>query len=199
MDRDLQLMYEIGCLRYIQRAWKQFFAPDFENLAEHHFRVTWIAMLLAKHEGQGDLGKILKMALVHDLAESRTGDVNFIGRLYTERNESAAIKDIFKDTAMEKEMVDLWHEYERYDCIEAKIVKDADNINVDMEIQEQIMRGYENVKIYKNQRKNVVLGRLYTASAKKMWKQIVKSNPSDFHMMAKNRITHGDWKGKEKE
>lgn len=194
LDRDLQFIYEIGCLRYIPRAWKQFFGPDFANLAEHHLRVVWIAMLLAKHEGQGDVGKIVKMALVHDVSESRTGDVHFVSRMYTKRNEKLAIKDIFKDTALEKEMVTLWHEYEKYKSIEAQIVKDADTLDVDFELQEQEMKGVKHVKVWKDERLSRLGKKFYTTSAKKIWQAVLKSEPSDWHKHARSRVNAGDWK-----
>lgn len=79
-DKDLDFLYEMGCIRFIQRTWKHFLNADFQNLAEHHFRVAWIALMLAKLEKAQNADKILKMALVHDLAESRTGDVNYLQR-----------------------------------------------------------------------------------------------------------------------
>jgi len=194
LNRDLQLIYEMSCLRYIPRAWKQFFGPDFQNLAEHHLQVIWVALLIAKHEGKGDVEKIMKMALVHDVSESRTGDVHFISRMYTKRNESMGIKDIFKDTILEKEMVSLWHEYERYDTPEAQIVKDADNLVVDFELQEQEMKGLRHVKVWKDERKTRLAKKFYTASAKKIWKAVLKSNPSDWHKNARSRVNEGDWK-----
>jgi len=192
--RDLELLYEIGCLRYIPRAWKQFFGPDFANLAEHHLRVIWIAMLLAKYEGKGNIEKIMKMALVHDIGESRAGDVNFVSRMYTKRNESLAIKDILKDTALEKEMVSLWHEYEEYKSIEAQIVKDADTLDVDFELQEQEMKGLKHINVWKKERLSRVGKRFYTKSANKIWQAVLKSNPSDWHKNARSRINSGDWK-----
>ena len=48
--RDLELLYEMGCLRFINRAWSQFLGSKFANLAEHHFRVIWLSKILAKIE-----------------------------------------------------------------------------------------------------------------------------------------------------
>lgn len=194
--RDLELIYELGCLRFIQRSWKQFFGPDIQNLAEHHFRVAWIAMLLVKMEGRGDIGKILQMALVHDLPESRTGDAHFISQIYTKRNEDQAINDITKDTSFGRDLVNLWREYEKHESIESQIVKDADNLDVDFEIQEQEMKGQNQFSVWKNERKNLLKDKLYTKSAKKLWKAITKSTPYEWHKNARNRINSGDWKKK---
>ncbi len=193
MQRDLELLYEIGCLRFIQRSWHQFLNSHSANLADHHFRVVWIALLIAKHEGAGDHEKIMKMALVHDLGESRTGDLHYVSRQYSERNEDLAIDDIFHDTAIGEEIAAIWHEYEKKECIEAKIVKDADNLDVDLELQEMEAVGSTLKKSFEPTRK-AVLDRLYTETAKKLWHEIQGSNPHDWHLHARNRLNSGDWK-----
>lgn len=192
-NRDLELLYEIGSLRFINRAWKQFLGPDFANLADHHFRVAWIAMLLCKMEGQGDSGKIVKMALVHDIAESRTGDAHYISRQYTKRDEQKSINDILYSTGLNEEMLALWHEYEERKTIEAKIVKDADWLDVDLEIQEQKAVGRKHMKAWDDNRK-IVAQLFYTNSAKKLWKAIKKSDPVDWYRHARNRFVEGDLK-----
>jgi putative hydrolases of HD superfamily len=194
--RDLEFLYEIGCLRFIPRAWVQFFGPDFQNLAEHHLRVIWIALMLSRYEGKVNTEKILKMALMHDLAESRAGDVHYVSRMYTKRNENLAIDDITKDTIFEQELKKLWKEYEERKTIESKIVKDADTLDVDLEVQEQEMKGQKHTIVWKSERKQFVPRQLYTKSAKKLWKIILNSKPYDWHINARNRVTHGDWKTK---
>ena len=81
MERDIEFIYEVGALRHIDRMWKRFLNADFANNTEHMFRVVWIALIIAKHEGVKDTGKIVKMAIAHDIAESRTGDVDYISRV----------------------------------------------------------------------------------------------------------------------
>lgn len=195
LKRDVELLYEIGSIRFIQRTWKQFLGPDFANLTEHHFRVTWLALLLAKMEGKGDTGKIAKMALVHDLAESRTGDVNYISRQYTKRDDKKAIQDILKDTALGQEFLEIWHEYEEKKTIESKLVKDADWLDVDLEIQEQKAMGRKQMDVW-NKERGLISKLLLTKSAKKLWKAIWSSTATDWYHFAPNRYTAGDFKPK---
>ncbi len=197
INRDLDLLYEIGTLRFIPRAWRQMLGGNFANLAEHHFRVAWIAMILAKMEGRGDTGKIVKMALVHDLAESRTGDAHYMSRLYVKRDNVGAIHDILKDTGMEKEMLELWEECEKLESIEAKIVKDADWLDVDLELREQDANGNVLEKNFRTMRVESMIPRLKTEAGKKLFDLIGNSNPHDWHIKGKNRITSGDWKKEE--
>src|SRR5438477_409749 len=110
MERDIQFLYEIGSLRFMPRQWVRFLNPDVANITEHHYRVMWLALILAKYEKVENTEKIIKMALVHDITESRTGDVDYIARQYVERKEELAIKDMFKATAIEKEFMEIWRE-----------------------------------------------------------------------------------------
>ncbi len=177
LKRDIELLFEIGSFRNIDRAWKQFFTSDTANNAEHTFRVVWLALTIAKYEKNKNHEKILKMALVHDLPESRTGDAHYISKQYTVRHEDKSIKDVFKSTSLEREVIDLWQEYEKRKSPEAKIVKDADNLDVDLEIQEGISRGYELGKIWRKDRIKYIYPKLFTKSAKKLHREIIKSKP----------------------
>ena len=171
--RDIELLYEVGCLRFLQRNWRQFLNADFSNETEHSYRVSWIAMVLAAQEGVKDLGKVVRMAMVHDVGESRSGDVHYISRMYTKRDEHLAIEDVFAETSLEKEMTALWKEYEERKSIEAKIVKDSDNLDVEFELKEQEAKG-EKIGIYWKDAREIVYKSLFTKSAKKMWKEIQK-------------------------
>jgi putative hydrolases of HD superfamily len=192
-NRNVDLLYELGTLRFLKRAWVQMLTPEFSNLSEHIFRVIWLSLLIAKMEKKGDHEKILKMAMVHDVSESRTGDVHFISRQYTKRDEKLAIEDILDGTEL-KDMIDIWREYEKKKSIEAKIVKDADNLDVDLELMEQAARGNQIEKAFREHRNKVQYNGLYTKSAKKLWKEIHSTNPYSWTLKARNRFNDGDWK-----
>jgi len=194
MKRDLEFLYEIGTLRFIQRSWSRFLSPNFANLSEHHFRVAWLALIIAEKEKNVNLEKLLKIALLHDIAESRVGDVDYLSRQYVERNEDLGLADMVKETVLEKEMTKLWQDYKKKKSFEAKIVKDADNLDVDLEIKEQEIQGNQISKILGTHRKSVVKSRLYTKTAKKLLDAIQTSNPHDWHRRGRNRVNDGDWK-----
>lgn len=195
MQRDVELMYELGALRLIPRQWQRFHLAHVQNLAEHHFRVAWLALMIAAKEGKGDTGKILKMAIAHDIAESRTGDVDYIARQYVQRDEDGAVKDMLHGTALEKEFLDIIHEYEKRESIESQIVKDADNLDVDMDLREQGTTGNHLEKDWSKQRAYVGETKLFTKTAKKMHKAIWSTNPHDWHIKSPtNRLNGGDWK-----
>jgi putative hydrolase of HD superfamily len=193
MERDLELLYEIGTLRFTRRQWSRFLNADFANLAEHHLRVMWLAMIIAKYE-KADIDKVLKMALVHDIAESRTGDADYLSRQYVIRNEELGFKDMVKDTSLKKELQALYDEYEKRESLESKVVKDADTLDVDLELNEQEARGFKLKYAWKNQRGHVGKTQLYTQTAKKFWAAIQKSDPNEWHIKGRNRLNSGDWK-----
>lgn len=195
IKRDVELLYELGAIRLIPRQWQRFHLAHVQNLAEHHFRVTWLALMIAAKEGQGDTAKIMKMAIVHDIAESRTGDVDYIARQYVKRDEEKAIKDMLSGTALEKEFLAIWEEYEQRESIEAKIVKDADNLDVDMDLREQGSMGRTLAEEWEQQRHYVGETKLYTKTAKRLHKAIWTHSPHDWHITAPtNRLNGGDWK-----
>lgn len=192
-SKDLDFLYEIGSLRHLVRTWTQFVRSDVANVSEHLYRVIWIALIIAKHEKVKNTDKIIKMALVHDITESRTGDVHYMSRQYVDRHEEMAIEDIMAGTSIDIEFINLWHEYEDRKSIEAKIVKDADNLDPDLELNElpidkRLRAGFQNIRA-KSVAKN-----FYTKTASAMWKELQTSNPHDWHLKGRNRFIAGDWK-----
>jgi len=72
--------------------------------------------------------KTLSMGLFHDLAEARTGDLDFVAKHYTQSNEEAAVKDQFNFEPFGGDLVSLVSEYEERMSPEAKCAKDADSL-----------------------------------------------------------------------
>lgn len=195
MKRDLEFLYEIGALRLIPRQWQRFHLTNAQNLTEHHYRVMWLALIIAVREKVGDTSKILKMAMAHDIAESRTGDVDYLARQYVIRNEDQGIEDMLEDTPLKDEFLKLWQEYEARESIEAKIVKDADNLDVDMELRELGAQGHRLEDEWREARDHIAANHFYTKTAKQLYKEIKASNPHDWHRKSPhNRLNSGDWK-----
>jgi len=203
MDKDLDLLYELGTFRFVNRTWRQFLGAPFANNAEHTFRTMWIALTLAEQENAAtgteiNREKLMKMALIHDVPESRLGDTHHVSRLYNTRQfEGRAMNDMFKNTSLRKEVLALWKEYQAKRSLEAKIVKDADSLDVDMELREQAANGNVLKDKFMWTRK-LVREKLYTKSAKQMWDEIYKTDPHNWHITTRNRFTAGDYKKRKK-
>lgn len=193
LKRDLELLYEIGCLRFVDRTWKQFLGLDVANISEHTLRVIWTAIILAKREGVTNLEKIMKMALVHDVSESRTGDAHYLSRQFVNRFEDKALAESLAGTSLE-ELKLLWEEFEKAETIEAKIVRDADKLDLEIEMQELQAKGHKVIADWKKFREHDFSTKLFTNSAKELWKFMQDKNPHDWHLTGSNRFNVGDYK-----
>jgi len=181
--RDIEFLFEIGSMRNMSRGWKQHLAMDCASNTEHSFRVAFIALMLARAEGVNDEEKILKMALIHDLAESRTSDVGYIQKVYVETDEEKATQDLFKNTGLEN-LLEILKEYESRKTPEAKIVKDADNLDIDLELKEIEERGSKFPRKVQKFRSQIRNEKLYTKSAKSLWDLLQTVDVSDWHLVA---------------
>ena len=186
IKKDIEFLFEIGSMRFLERTWKRFLNNDFANVTEHTFRVMWISMMLAKYEKAKDINKVILMALLHDVPESRTGDVNYLYRCYTERKEKQAFDDIFRGTSMSEDIRVIWKEYEERKTLESKIVKDADILDVELELCEQRSKGDKIGEIWSKEREKKIKSQLHTKSAKKFWDEIRKADPHGWHLNGRN-------------
>ena len=111
-----------------------------ESVAAHSFGVSVTAMMLAgeiKMRGLDvDIERVLKMALLHDWAETRVGDMprtatNYFGADVRKKAETAAFADIVSTLgAAESEYKNLYQDYEQRDSLEARLVKAADILDL---------------------------------------------------------------------
>ncbi len=188
MRRSVEFLYEVGALRHLKRTWSQFLGDDTANITEHTLRVAWIALLLCAMEGRGDSGKVVKMALVHDLGESRTGDVNQVQSLYVRRDEGRAVEDMLAGTPLRDEMLALWHEYEARESVEALLVKDADHLDVEFELGEHTARGSHVEGALRADRDAQVAPKLYSDAARALWHARLQSEPDAWYTRGRNRF-----------
>lgn len=184
IKRDIEFLYEIGTLKNTERSWEQFMGSGCASVPEHTFRVMFLALLIARGEKCKDEEKIIKMALVHDVSEARTGDANYLTAVYVTRDERQASADTFLGTTFADLYGDSLEEYETRKTIASKIVKDADNLDVDIELKEMEERGSLIAKKMGPSRKLVRIRKLYTKTAKKIWDELQKSDPASWHLKA---------------
>jgi putative hydrolase of HD superfamily len=190
MMNDIDLLFEIGAYRHVKRMWIQHFHDGImENDAEHSFRVIWIALTLARNEKtEIDYEKLMTMALIHDIPEIRCGDQSIVQKLYVTVDEDAALRDTFIGTSLE-DFIGIYKEYKDRECIEAQIVKDADNLEVDFELAERAATGSDLARLWIKEQRPMVRAKLYTDSARTMFDELVaKGNPHQW-MLRKNKFT----------
>lgn len=181
--RDIELLYEIGTLRNTERSWRQMLGITVANDLEHMARLMFLSLILARAEGVRNEEKILKMVMVHDLSETRTGDGNYTHKVYVKTDDERAARDTLAGTSL-SDLFGVLKEYEARESMEAKIVKDADNLDVDIELRELEERGSRLPAKWKKFRRLVRDKKLYTKSAKRLWDSLQKSNPASWHLAA---------------
>lgn len=100
--------------------------PD--TIASHCYQVSVIAYCLARMEGLShEVGlKAMAMGTLHDLAEARTGDMDFVAKNYVKVDEAKAMSDQFAGLPFGQDLLEMMGEYEARESLEAKCVKDAD-------------------------------------------------------------------------
>ena len=182
-NRDLEFLYEIGTLRNMQRGWAQHISLPTASVAEHMFRVIWLGLILARLE-KADENKVVKMAMAHDLSETRTSDLSYVQKVYVREDDSRAAKDLLAGTTAEYFEKEFLQEYEQRESLEAKIVKDADNLDIDLELRELASNGFKAPPEWDVFRKKIRDEKLYTDSAKKIWDDIQTSDMHSWHVVA---------------
>jgi uncharacterized domain HDIG len=113
---------------------------DVESVAAHSFGVAVIAMLLAdRARARGvevNVERLLRMALLHDLTETRTGDLpstikRYFGKASIKAADEAIAIDIFAQLGDFRESyLELWSDYEHRASVESKLVKAADKLDL---------------------------------------------------------------------
>ncbi|HID8218900.1 TPA: HD domain-containing protein [Serratia marcescens] len=104
-----------------------------ESTAEHSWMLSLLALLVTKEYPDLDHVKILSLCIVHDIAESITGDLpapENHNKSKKEKNELIAINQLVKclPDALAFEISSLWSEYTKCNTAEARLVKALDKI-----------------------------------------------------------------------
>ena len=185
-QRDIEFLYELGSLRNVPRGWRQHIGLDVASVLEHTYRVIWLSLVIARMEGVKSEEKILKMAMIHDGAEARVSDHSIVQKVYVKADEKTASHDMLDATIFE-DYEQILDEYEQRQSIEAKIVKDADNLDIDLELKELTEMGSQMPKKFAWNRILVRKEKLYTESARQIWDEIQNSDPSSW-LMKKNKF-----------
>jgi putative hydrolase of HD superfamily len=104
-----------------------------ESVAEHTWRLCLMAMLLYGHTPGIDLGRLLRMCLIHDLGEAIGGDIPAPDQMRGASKAGQERTDLIQLTAslpaeLGQEILELWDEYERAASPEAKLAKGLDKL-----------------------------------------------------------------------
>lgn len=104
-----------------------------ESTAEHTWRLSLMAMLLADGLGDIDVTRLLKICIVHDLGEALHGDVPAVAQVEGDDRAARERADIETltlslDDKRRAEIMALWHEYETGASPEGRLAKGLDKL-----------------------------------------------------------------------
>lgn len=152
----LTLYSQVAALKMLPRlGWLQRGVAGAESVADHTFGVAMLALLVgdrvetsssdltypganAGEERRGaeiERGKLLAIALIHDLAEALLGDLpasarRLIGADAKHAAERRAIEELFGSLPNHAEYLALWEEYAAGASVEARLVKELDRLEM---------------------------------------------------------------------
>ncbi|WP_214409878.1 HD domain-containing protein [Sphaerisporangium fuscum] len=179
LARLTDLLYEIGLLkRYRRTGWLVAGVRDPESIADHSFRTSIIAVVIAALEG-GNPERAALLSLLHDTQETRTTDIPHIGKRYV---KATANKDITADqTRCIPESVGgmirgAVSEYEERSSLEAVCARDADKLECLIQALEYREQGNQNMQPWIDSS----LASLKTASAKRLADEALRTGSLDW-------------------
>lgn len=133
LRQQLEFIIEIDKVKSIIRKSRTFHNKRYENDAEHGWQISMMALVLVEYANEKiDIGKVIKMTLIHDLVEIDAGDTF----LYSAQRNDAAVnerecaKRIFGMLLEDQcnEFMALWEEFEAKETAEAKFAGVLDRL-----------------------------------------------------------------------
>ena len=104
-----------------------------ESVADHSYAVSTMSMILSDLGGL-NTEKIIKMALLHDLAESIIGDItpNRITSDEKTFKENKAMKQILKNLPdkISESYLEIWNDYQNNSSQESNLLHDIDKLEM---------------------------------------------------------------------
>lgn len=188
MKNIINFLFEVGMLKKTPRTGYQFLGSGQESVAEHSFRTAIIGYLISLKESDADPQKTTLMCLFHDLHEARTGDHNYVNKRYVTVDEEKAMEDMAVNLPFGDELKSMTREFNDGDTLEARISRDADQIDLIMELKEQMDLGNG----YAEEWLGYAVQRLQTETAKKMAHEIMVTDSTDWWFEKKTELWVND-------
>ena len=184
MQDIANFLFEVGMLKKTPRTGFQFLGSGCESVAEHILRTIFIGYTLSKMDADVDELKVLKLCLVHDLPEARTGDMNYMYKKYVTVDEDKAVKDLTETLFFGEDIEATINEFNERKTKESLIAHDADQLSLILQLKECGDLGNK----YSQEWIRFASLRIYTESAKKLTETILKTDSSEWWFKDKS-----DW------
>lgn len=143
LKTTLSLLRHANQLKRTPRTgWVQRGIVNAENVAAHTYGMAFTALIMAQYvDEEIDTGRLLAIALLHDLPEALTTDIpspawRFMPKGVKYDVEKGAMHEILNGTDQTNQLMHLWEELHTNQTAEAKLIHDADKL--DMYLQARI-------------------------------------------------------------
>ena len=176
MKNIANFLFEVGMLKKTPRTGFQFLGSGGESVADHSFRTAIIGYVLAKDDTAADLHRVVLMCLFHDLAEARTGDHNYVNKRYVQVAEDQASADLLQGLRIGGGILQLLQEFNQGETLEARMARDADQLDLILELKEQKDLGNP----YAEEWLSYALKRLVSDGAKRLASEIMETDSTDW-------------------
>ena len=184
MKNIANFLFEAGMLKRTPRTGYQFLGSGAESVAEHIFRTVYIGYALGRLSQNENVDRIVKMCMFHDLPEARTGDQNYVNKKYVEVDTRKAVEDMASPLSFGGEIKELILEFEEGLTEEARIARDADQLEFILALKEWKDIG----NAYAEEWLEFSLQRLQTGAARELARVILETDSSLWWFGDK-----GDW------
>ncbi|MGD9125368.1 MAG: HD domain-containing protein [Desulfarculaceae bacterium] len=178
MSALARFFFEAGMLKKMRRTGYPFLGSGGESVADHCFRAALLGYHLALTDSEFDATRVALMLLHHDLAESRTGDLNYMNKRYAKADEKKATEHQVRQLPPENAdaIKALTREFNQAQTAEAKLAHDADQLDLIIELKEQQDLGNSYAKHWIH----YALLRLQTEPGKQMAQDILQTDWTDW-------------------
>ncbi|PIE63309.1 MAG: metal-dependent phosphohydrolase [Desulfobacter postgatei] len=169
MTRIADLLFEVRMLKDLNRSGYSFLGTGKESIAEHSFTTAFLCFVMARLEPDVNAEKLISMALVHDTAEARTGDLNYVHKHYNTVDESKAVLHLIQGLDWAKDIAELIDEFNQAETMEARLANDADQLSFILELKKLKDLGATSPESWLS----FVVGRLKTDTGKQLAREIL--------------------------
>jgi len=176
VHRIVEFLFEVGMLKRTPRSGWQFLGSGSESVADHAFRTTLITFALARLDGAVNADRAVLLALVHDLPEARTGDLNYMNQKYVTADEARAAGDLARGLPFGAELSGLLEEYRAESTPEAVLAHDADQLELLLSLKEERDAGNPQADEWIP----FVIRRLRSATAQELAQQVLSGHSADW-------------------
>jgi len=178
MKHIANLLFEARILKDVIRSGYAFLGSGKESIAEHSFMTAFICFAMARMDPDINSEKLVNMALVHDIAEARTGDFNYVEKKYSTIDEAGAISHLIKHLSFGNDIKNLIDEFNSGETKEAKLVNDADQISFILELKKMSDCGAKGPEKWLP----IVLKRLTTDTGRQIAQSIMETHWDEWWM-----------------